>query len=88
MSTTKDEYPTVELENRSKTESGLSDALGSPSLTPEEEARIWRKIDLRLMPILALIYLFSFLDRGISHVVNFRLPAYPALQETSVWAYP
>lgn len=35
-----------------------------PRLTAEEEKRLWRKIDLRLMPILSLMYLFSFLDRG------------------------
>ncbi|KAH7921931.1 MFS general substrate transporter [Leucogyrophana mollusca] len=32
--------------------------------TPEEERRIWRKVDIRLMPILSLMYLLSFLDRG------------------------
>ncbi|KAF7315948.1 MFS general substrate transporter [Mycena indigotica] len=35
-----------------------------PQLTPEEERRIWRKVDLRLMPILSILYLFSFMDRG------------------------
>ncbi|KAH8091641.1 MFS general substrate transporter [Cristinia sonorae] len=35
-----------------------------PTLTPEEEKRIWRKIDMKLMPILTLMYLASFLDRG------------------------
>lgn len=35
-----------------------------PTLTVEEENKLWRKIDLRLLPILSLIYLFSFLDRG------------------------
>ncbi|KAF8153406.1 MFS general substrate transporter [Crassisporium funariophilum] len=35
-----------------------------PTLTDEEERRLWRKIDLRLMPILSLMYLLSFLDRG------------------------
>jgi hypothetical protein len=35
-----------------------------PDLTPEQEKKLWRKIDLRLMPILSLMYLFSFLDRG------------------------
>ncbi|TFK31526.1 MFS general substrate transporter [Crucibulum laeve] len=35
-----------------------------PNLTPEEEKRLWRKIDLRIMPILTLMYLCSFLDRG------------------------
>ncbi|KAI0043339.1 MFS general substrate transporter [Auriscalpium vulgare] len=35
-----------------------------PILTKEQEKQLYRKIDLRLMPILALMYLFSFLDRG------------------------
>ncbi|CAL1714050.1 unnamed protein product [Somion occarium] len=35
-----------------------------PKLTPEQEKKLWRKIDMRLMPILTLMYLFSFLDRG------------------------
>lgn len=51
-----------------------------PVLTSEQEAKLWRKVDLRLMPILrygvfghtahprslppSLMYLFSFLDRG------------------------
>ncbi|KAJ7141373.1 MFS general substrate transporter [Mycena epipterygia] len=35
-----------------------------PTLTVEEERQLWRKIDLRLMPILSLMYLLSFLDRG------------------------
>ncbi|KAG1731485.1 MFS general substrate transporter [Suillus paluster] len=35
-----------------------------PTLTPEQERKLWRKIDLRLIPILSLMYLLSFLDRG------------------------
>ncbi|TBU25780.1 MFS general substrate transporter [Dichomitus squalens] len=35
-----------------------------PTLSAEEEKRLWRKIDMRLMPILTLMYLCSFLDRG------------------------
>ncbi|TDL18250.1 MFS general substrate transporter [Rickenella mellea] len=35
-----------------------------PSLTLGEEKKLYRKIDLRLMPILSLMYLCSFLDRG------------------------
>ncbi len=31
-----------------------------------EERRIIRKIDFRLIPILVVLYLFSFLDRGNS----------------------
>ncbi|KAJ7881432.1 MFS general substrate transporter [Mycena leptocephala] len=36
----------------------------TPTLTAEEERKLWQKIDLRLMPILSLMYLLSFLDRG------------------------
>ncbi|KAK0433430.1 MFS general substrate transporter [Armillaria borealis] len=35
-----------------------------PAFAEEQEKKLWRKIDLRLMPILSLMYLFSFLDRG------------------------
>lgn len=35
-----------------------------PKLTPEQEKKLYRKIDLRLMPILSLMYLGAFLDRG------------------------
>ncbi|PPR02802.1 hypothetical protein CVT26_009588 [Gymnopilus dilepis] len=35
-----------------------------PTLTAEEERKLWRKVDLRLMPILSLMYLLSFMDRG------------------------
>ncbi|KAJ7049979.1 MFS general substrate transporter [Mycena amicta] len=35
-----------------------------PTLSEEEERRLWRKVDLRLMPILSIMYLFSFMDRG------------------------
>ncbi|KAA1475242.1 MFS general substrate transporter, partial [Dentipellis sp. KUC8613] len=43
---------------------GDSELPPPPQLTPEEEKRLYRKIDLRLMPILAMMYLMSFLDRG------------------------
>ncbi|GAA5913374.1 hypothetical protein JCM8208_004745 [Rhodotorula glutinis] len=32
--------------------------------TAAEEDKLYRKVDLRLMPILALLYLLSFMDRG------------------------
>ncbi|KAG5636839.1 hypothetical protein H0H81_006632 [Sphagnurus paluster] len=35
-----------------------------PALTEAEEKRLYRKIDARLLPILALLYLLSFIDRG------------------------
>ncbi|KAF8626636.1 hypothetical protein AX15_004776 [Amanita polypyramis BW_CC] len=35
-----------------------------PSLNPEQERKLWRKIDVRLMPMLAIMFLSAFLDRG------------------------
>ena len=35
-----------------------------PTLNADEERRLWRKVDMRLMPILTIMYLCSFLDRG------------------------
>jgi len=40
-------------------------------LTEEQEKKLWRKIDLKILPILTLMYLFSFLDRGKSHHPTF-----------------
>ena len=43
-----------------------------PALTPEQEKALYRKVDLKLMPILALLYLCSFLDRGkFTEVLSF-----------------
>ncbi|KAJ7091872.1 MFS general substrate transporter [Mycena belliarum] len=42
-----------------------------PTLSTEEERLLWWKVDLRLMPILSLMYLVSFLDRG--NIGNARL---------------
>ncbi|KAG6329370.1 hypothetical protein ID866_9720 [Astraeus odoratus] len=33
-------------------------------LSPEQERKLWRKIDLHLMIIITFMYLFSFMDRG------------------------
>ena len=35
-----------------------------PQLTESQQARLWRKVDMRILPILTLMYLCSFLDRG------------------------
>lgn len=37
-----------------------------PLLTPEQERKLWKKVDIRLMPILSLMYLLAYLDRGAS----------------------
>ncbi|KAF9558966.1 MFS general substrate transporter [Agrocybe pediades] len=57
-------------ENRDSTSSEAIDFGGDsslpppPTLTAEQERKLWRKVDLRLMPILSLMYLLSFMDRG------------------------
>uniref|UniRef100_A0A8H7XRE6 MFS general substrate transporter n=1 Tax=Psilocybe cubensis TaxID=181762 RepID=A0A8H7XRE6_PSICU len=69
MSDKKDSTPSMD-EKRPGTPSDDIDFGGDttlpppPKLTPEEESRLWQKVDLRLMPILALMYLLSFMDRG------------------------
>ncbi|KAJ7105402.1 MFS general substrate transporter [Mycena crocata] len=50
---------------------GDSELPPPPTLSTEEERKLWRKIDLKLMPILSLMYLLSFLDRG--NIGNARL---------------
>lgn len=40
------------------------DAHSPPEFTPEMEKRVLRKMDLRLIPMLSLLYLLAFLDRG------------------------
>ena len=35
-----------------------------PTLTPEQERKLWSTIDRRLLPILTLLYICSFLDRS------------------------
>ena len=35
-----------------------------PPVTPEEEKKVARKIDLRLPPFLFILYVFTWLDRG------------------------
>ena len=67
MAAIEDKTSTTHLVICSKSAFDSSERLAPPTLTPEEEAKVWRKIDIRLMPILALLYLFSFLDRGASY---------------------
>ncbi|KAM5545391.1 hypothetical protein V8D89_001004 [Ganoderma adspersum] len=53
------------LKSQKKFAYGGDDTLPPPpTLSAEEEKRLWRKVDMRLMPILTLMYLCSFLDRG------------------------
>ncbi|KAJ3536287.1 hypothetical protein NM688_g6858 [Phlebia brevispora] len=51
--------------------SGDSKLPPPPKLTPEQEKKLYRKVDLWLMPILTLMYLASFLDRGANNAAPF-----------------
>jgi hypothetical protein len=42
-----------------------------PRLTAEQERKLWRKVDMRLVPILSLMYLLAFLDRGVAVATKF-----------------
>lgn len=60
------EKASVEVTEKVVLEFGGDSSLPPPPvLTVEEEKRLYRKIDLRLMPMLSLMYLCSFLDRGM-----------------------
>ncbi|KAE9396024.1 MFS general substrate transporter [Gymnopus androsaceus JB14] len=55
----------LHLEHANKYDFGGESQLPPPpTLSKEDERKLWRKIDLRLMPILCLMYLMSFMDRG------------------------
>jgi len=60
-----DENPALEIEYIPATQKcSYPGEPTPPQLTKEEEKRLWRKVDMRLMPILTIMYLFCFLDRG------------------------
>ena len=67
MSTEKNQHADEKLDNAASDYidfGGESSVPPPPTLTPEAAHRLWQKIDQKLMPILALMYLLSFMDRG------------------------
>ena len=42
-------------------------------LSVEEEKRVYRKIDLRLIPVMTLLQLLSFMDRGAVQFMRTRI---------------
>ncbi|KAF5365471.1 hypothetical protein D9758_010846 [Tetrapyrgos nigripes] len=57
--------------NRKERDQSLEDSTNVSTLTESEERRLWTKIDLRILPIVSLMYLMSFMDRG--NIGNARL---------------
>lgn len=47
---------------------------GSPMLSDAEQRRLYRKIDMRLLPILTVMLLCSFLDRGMLQALSSVCP--------------
>jgi hypothetical protein len=54
----------VELAVLETTVNNGTTLLSPPELTPAQESKLWRKMDLRLLPILAFIFLMAYMDRG------------------------
>lgn len=61
--TDKADVYSLELTQSSAQKEGVGEAV-SPVLTLEQEKRLWRKVDTRILPTLTLMYLCSFMDRG------------------------
>lgn len=54
---------TMEADQKTTDNGSMADL---PEYSPEQEAAIRRKIDRRLLPVLALMYIMSYLDRSNS----------------------
>ena len=67
MAAKEEKISTMYLEHHSKSTPASFNPFTPPMLTPEE-AKAWRKIDMRLMPIFALLFLFSFLGFSLACV--------------------
>jgi MFS family permease len=56
-------------------EGGSSDRNSERTMSEEDEARLVRRIDLRVLPMLFIIYVFAFLDRAnMSNALTMRMP--------------
>ena len=62
-----DSFPTIVTEEKNQIAAGSQSSGGLDSGEPVDrsyEKALLRKLDLRLLPILTLLYLLSFLDRS------------------------
>ncbi|KAH9919550.1 MFS general substrate transporter [Fomitopsis serialis] len=65
LSAAEDELDIVEIPDRTSSLGDVNDEVHHPpALTADEEKKLWRKVDVRIVPILTAMYLCSFLDRG------------------------
>ncbi|KZT63324.1 MFS general substrate transporter [Daedalea quercina L-15889] len=60
----KDDTVAVEnVEDQGQEEEAMEEARPS-TLTTEQEKKMWRKVDMRILPILTVMYLCAFMDKG------------------------
>lgn len=45
----------------------LTDVCSQDGIDPKEEARLVRKLDFHIIPVVMLLYLLSFLDRSVEN---------------------
>lgn len=70
-----------------KSDSTDPEHLCAPNLSPEQQRRLWRKVDMRILPILSALYLCCYLDRGMFRMILKQMVTSDAklvLQERSV----
>jgi hypothetical protein len=65
----------------------------APVLTAAQQTKLWRKIDLRLLPMVTLMYLLCFMDRGVCYTAQFSTPiiSYLTCRQywcERIWVYP
>ena len=56
--------PSLDVKDRTLAYGGDDMLPPPPGLTEEEERRLWRRVDLHIMPYITLMYLCSFADRS------------------------
>ncbi|KAL4897448.1 major facilitator superfamily domain-containing protein [Aspergillus ambiguus] len=65
MGTDREKQSSANIEHDlSSSENEARDAVPVPQVTPETEKKVLWKMDIHLIPMLALLYLLAFLDRG------------------------
>ncbi|KAF9233958.1 major facilitator superfamily domain-containing protein [Melanogaster broomeanus] len=67
LALTPSDIPGGEVESGYSTADQLERTI-APTLTAEQETKLWRKIDLSVIPIITFMFLFSFTDRGLAAI--------------------
>jgi hypothetical protein len=65
--------PKPTFEETENVEKNIQDVDNSIFYEEAETSRVLRKVDYRLLPMLTVLYLLSFLDRGNSKLLSYSL---------------